>query len=338
MFASARAKLTLWYLLLIVMISGTLSLLFYFRTAAILHLEYERIDQRFQRDINELSEPLKQRALAARRINVEDLQAIERAMVLQLLVINAAIVVVFAVGGYVLSGFTLQPIQEAHEEQRRFVGDAAHELKTPITALKTTLEVNLMDEKLSAQTKHILRENLEDVSNLEALSESLLRLAKVSDQALQLTKLELKKPVMGAIKFLSVRAKQRKIKLAVEFKKLPLNILADQGAILDLCIILLDNAIKYSPDKSHILITADRKGRSAILTISDQGFGISKQHLPHIFERFYRADSVRNVSAHKGYGLGLAVAKKIVQQHHGFIQVKSQENKGTTFVIGLPLA
>jgi two-component system, OmpR family, sensor histidine kinase CiaH len=338
MFASARAKLTLWYLLLIVMISGTLSLAFYFRFTAVLRGEYERIDQRFQRDINDLSEPVRQRALAARRINLEDLRNIRRAMILQLLIINAAIVVVFSIGGYVLSGLTLEPIEEAHEQQRRFVGDAAHELRTPISALKTTLEVNLLDKKLPAATKVILKENLEEVTNLEHWSESLLRLAKVTEQSLVLEKVSLKKAIDGAVKFLAPKAKQKAIKVVTEVKPETTTVKADQGALLDLCIILLDNALKYSPEKSQVVILAQARGRHVVMSVTDQGIGINQYHLPRIFDRFYRVDQSRTAGAQKGYGLGLAVAKKIIQQHHGAISVKSKEGEGTTFSVTLPLA
>lgn len=338
MFASARAKLTLWYLLLIIMISGTLSLTFYIRFAEVLRVEYDRIDQRFQRDANDLSDPVRERALAVRRINLEDLRIIRRAMILQLLIINAGIVVVFSIGGYLLSGYTLEPIEEAHEQQRRFIGDAAHELRTPISALKTTLEVNLLDTKLPARTRTILKENLEDVTNLEHLSESLLRLAKVGEQSLVLEKIEVKKTIAAAVKFLSSRAKQRGISLRIESKPTSILVKADRGALLDLCIILLDNAIKYSPDNTEIIVTAQSRVRHATITFVDQGIGIPKKQLPRIFDRFYRVDTSRTASAQKGYGLGLAVAKKIVQQHHGAISVKSIEGAGTTFVVSLPLA
>lgn len=338
MFASARAKLTLWYLLLIIMISGTLSFSFYFRFASVLRMEYERIDQRFQRDINDLSEPIRERALAARRINLEDLRTIRQAMILQLLIINAGIVVIFSIGGYLLSGYTLEPIEEAHEQQRRFIGDAAHELRTPISALKTTLEVNLLDKKLPTKTRTILKENLEDVTNLEHLSESLLRLAKVTEQSLVLEKTPLKQVIKAATKFLSSKAELRKITISTEVKPDTIVVKADRGALLDLCIILIDNALKYSPDKSQVSVIAVTKGRHAVITFTDQGIGISKRHLPRIFDRFYRVDQSRHASAQKGYGLGLSVAKKIIQQHHGAISVKSVEGNGTTFTVSIPLA
>lgn len=336
-FDSARAKLTLWYLLLILLISSTLSALVYGRVSSILSREYDRLETQFQQQLPELAGPIRQRVIIARRESIADLVAIKRAIFLQLVMVNAGIVVVFSIGGYILSGITLRPIAEVHAKQRRFIGDAAHELKTPITALKTTLEVHLLDPKLSNQTKKMVKENLEDVGNLEKLTESLLKLANVTDQKLPLVPVPIGQIIDSAVKFLQATAKKKKITFAVTKNEATM-VKGDQGALLDLLIILLDNAVKYSPAKSTITITQSTKGRMVLLTVSDQGIGIKKQDLPFIFDRFYRADHARTASKVKGYGLGLAVAAKIIDQHHGTIAVKSTENVGTTFSIFLPRA
>lgn len=336
-FDSARSKLTLWYLLLILLISSTLSALVYGRVTTILSREYDRLETQFQQQLPELAGPIRQRVILARRESVADLVAIKRAIFLQLVMVNAGIVVVFSIGGYILSGITLRPIAQAHAQQRRFIGDAAHELKTPITALKTTLEVHLLDPKLSQQTKKMVKENLEDVGNLEKLTESLLKLASVTDQKLVLEPVPIGQTIEAAIKFLQATAKKKKIAFSVT-KNEAVMVKGDQGALLDLLIILLDNAVKYSHNNSTITITQSTKGRMVLLSVNDQGIGIAKHDLPYIFDRFYRADQARTASQTKGYGLGLAVAKKIIDQHHGTIAVKSTESSGTTFSIFLPKA
>jgi signal transduction histidine kinase len=99
----------------------------------------------------------------------------------------------------------------------------------------------------------------------------------------------------------------------------------------------LDNAVKYSPEKSQIKISAKKGKNQSVIKVTDQGQGISKKDLPYIFERFYRADSARTRQNESGYGLGLAIAKKIVEEHDGKISVKSEENKGSEFKIILPI-
>jgi signal transduction histidine kinase len=109
-------------------------------------------------------------------------------------------------------------------------------------------------------------------------------------------------------------------------------------ALVDLLVIMLDNAIKYSSEKGTVAITAQKTKYHVTLEIHDVGIGIKPREIPHIFDRFYRADTARSTSGNKnGYGLGLSIAKKIVDTHHGSITVKSTQVKGTTFIIKLPI-
>jgi signal transduction histidine kinase len=102
--------------------------------------------------------------------------------------------------------------------------------------------------------------------------------------------------------------------------------------------ILLDNAIKYSPRNSEVKISSVKHGRTAVISVIDKGEGINSADLPHIFERFYRADSSRSKNKSDGYGLGLAIAQQIASAHRGLIDVKSAPSKGSTFIVHLPLA
>ena len=338
MFNSARVKLTLWFSLLLLIISIFLSSIVYFRVSGVVKSEYSRLDQRIQNQWDTLPPQARQRALDSLRISAQDLHQVRERIVRQLILVNSGIFIFFSVAGYILSGLTLSPIKKAHEEQRRFVGDAAHELKTPITALKTTLEANLLDPKLPKVARNVLKMNLHDVSNLETLTESLLRLAQVSDTKLQLVPILVNDTVKSAATFLHSVATKKKIKIKVKKIESSLQVRADQGSLLDLTIILLDNAIKYSPPKSTVTISALKKGRYARIEIRDTGSGIPAKDIPHIFKRFYRADLSRADSQTEGYGLGLAIAKKIISQLHGSISVSSKVDQGTTFMVLLPLA
>ena len=222
------------------------------------------------------------------------------------------------------------------EEQKRFIGDAAHELKTPITALKTSLEVNLMDKDLDTKSHNILRENLEDVASLESLTKSLLHLARLDGQQSKFSEINLTEIIDRAIKHVRPLAKKKNVTLNTNQISQKLMIKGDKEMILDLLLIFLDNAIKFSPEKSQISLIVKPLANQVVIKIKDTGIGIAKHHLPHIFDRFYRVDQARSNSDEGGHGLGLAVAKQIIDQHHGSVSVKSEVGKGTTFTIKLP--
>jgi signal transduction histidine kinase len=126
--------------------------------------------------------------------------------------------------------------------------------------------------------------------------------------------------------------------IALEDKVPGVKVMADAQLLARVVTILLDNAIKYSHDKSKITLRASAKGGYGYLEVKDRGIGIRATDLPHIFDRFYRADRSRSKERTEGYGLGLSIAQKIVEQHHGEILVKSQQDSGSTFTIKLPLA
>lgn len=331
MFASARIRLTLWYLLVILMITSTLSAIVYVRIADVLEQEYIRIEQRINQQMPQFG--YQSRPNYGRRITLQDLDNAKRQIARQLMTINLVIVIIFAVAGYFFSGKTLKPIEEVHEAQKRFIGDAAHELKTPITALKTSIEVNLMDKGLSKQTRNILEENLEDVQSLESLSQSLLRLAKVSDQNLVKTEVDFKKLTARAVEYMEAMAQQRDITIDLQRPRSKLMVMGDEGALFDLILIILDNAIKYSPSGSVIEVSLAKKKNLAELSVTDYGLGISPEDLPHIFDRFFRAEQSRTTQQARGYGLGLSVAQRIVEQQGADLSVISQIGSGSTFTI-----
>jgi len=112
---------------------------------------------------------------------------------------------------------------------------------------------------------------------------------------------------------------------------------ADETSITKLLTILLDNAIKYTPEKGRVTLTSEHSDKALQLTVSDTGVGIARQEQPHIFDRFYRADLARTKDKSSGFGLGLAIAKRIVQLHKGKISVESKLGHGSTFTVTLPL-
>lgn len=256
----------------------------------------------------------------------------------RLLFINVIIFVVGGILSYYFALKILKPIEDAKEAQSRFTADASHELRTPITAMRTETEVALMDTKLSNKdTKELLKSNIEELDKLSALTDELLSLSNFDSNTKDIVKTNfsvsmLIKEVCIGIDSLA-QTKNININQNIESD---LKINADAKRIKELITILIENAIKYSPNDSEITINAIKSKNNFVLSVDDNGIGIPKTALPHIFDRFYRVDSSRTKQSISGHGLGLAIAHEIVKQHGGDISVKSTLNKGSSFVVILP--
>lgn len=238
---------------------------------------------------------------------------------------------------YMLARRTLKPIEEAMEAQSQFIGDASHELKTPLTAIKTSNEVAMRKPKLNlAEAKGVIKQNTEDVSKLQALTDGLLRLVNNKDSDHSIKPVTLQEATTEAMNQVVQLAQNKDISVNDEVPNI--KVLANQQSLAQSITILLDNAIKYSEPKTVITIGGSSNAKSAYLTVNDQGIGIRATDLPHIFKRFYRADRSRNKQQYDGYGLGLSIADKLVKQQHGDITVDSSLGHGSTFTIKLPLA
>lgn len=309
MFKIARIKLTAWYLLIIMGISLFFSLSIYRITTA----ELNRMERMRRPRFEESFLP---------RIRFS------------LIIINLFILSGSAALAWFLSGKTLSPIKEMLDEQTRFITDASHELKTPLTALKAEIEVNLRNKKLTlSQAKALLNSNLEETNKLQTLSENLLKLSRAEKLIFQSVDTHLiAKEAIGRLKSLAVKKHIQIINRVYGIVK------GDKIALTALLVIFLDNSIKYSRINTKIWLTSMTQGKNLEISVKDQGMGISQKDLPHLFKRFYRADQSRSKNSAGGYGLGLAIAKKIIDQHKGIIKVNSRLNQGTTFKLFLSLA
>lgn len=258
----------------------------------------------------------------------------------QLVVLNLFILVFGGGICYWLARRSLEPIERSHLALERFTSDASHELRTPLTAMQTEIEVALMNPKLDTKSaKNLLQSNLEEVNRLGVLSERLLVLARLDEHELPKEPVLVSDILAQAVKSVQpmADAKSIKIKRTLDSKTKNLQFMADKTSIIELIIILLDNAVKYSGDKSQVELTVESKHNKLYLKVSDKGPGINEQDLPHIFKRFYRADQSRTKNTQHGYGLGLALADKIARIHGGDISVKSSPSSGSDFIISLPL-
>ncbi|MEK7594330.1 MAG: HAMP domain-containing sensor histidine kinase [Patescibacteria group bacterium] len=238
---------------------------------------------------------------------------------------------------YYLARRTLRPIETAMETQHRFVTDASHELRTPLTAILTTNEVALRSADLKLpEAKDLIKSNVEEVKKLKDLTDGLLNLAKQNGSGLLIKPVSLQQVVGEAMN--SVIASAQAKKISVDDNVPNIKVEGDKEALVQAVVILLDNAIKYSDNKTTIHLEGHKKDGRGFLAVRDEGVGISPVDLPHIFDRFYRADKSRTNSMADGYGIGLAIAQKIIDQHHGRIEADSTLGKGSVFVIELPLA
>jgi two-component system, OmpR family, sensor histidine kinase CiaH len=343
MFRSARIKLTAWYLLIIMSISIPFSVVIY----QVLKNELDRFERisrfRFERRIyesNVFPKDVRERVFPT-PVVIVDPQVIQEARLrleIILVIINGAIFIVAGGLGYLLAGRTLKPIAEMVEEQNRFISDSSHELRTPLTSLKSSMEVSLRDKNFTLkEAKTLIKESIMEVNKLQSLSDSLLQLAqyqKPSDHVV-FEKIMLDDVIRQAIHKIEPLAKAKNIN--IQARTQPISLQGDKYSLVDLFVILLDNAIKYSPKGSDIGVHAKKIGETATISVKDQGIGIATPDLARIFERFYRADAARSKNEKGGYGLGLSIAQKITQMHGGTIQATSTLKKGSVFTVGLPV-
>lgn len=256
------------------------------------------------------------------------------ALLLNLMLVNLVALIVGGLLSYLLAERTLHPIEENMEAQSQFVSDTSHELRTPLTALRTSNEVALRNKNLKlADAKKVITDNVEDITRLQDLANSMLGLLKDDDKASFQSVVSLQTVTSNAMNMVVNQALAKDI--AVEDGVADISVKGNQQSFAQLVTILLDNAIKYSPKGSKIHLSTEKRGRSVLYIVRDEGIGMDAETLANIFTRFYRAEKSRTTA---GYGLGLSIAKKIVTAHGGKITAASQPDHGTTFTISLPIA
>jgi two-component system sensor histidine kinase CiaH len=261
----------------------------------------------------------------------------EKALLRRLILLNIVTLLIGAGLSYYLARRTLKPIEDSMEAQSQFVSDASHELRTPLTTIQTGSEVALRNPNLTlAESKDLLQQNIEDVAKLQSLTDSLLTLATQDAGNLPTEPVSLQEIVNEAMNRVVSQAQAKSI--AVDDATPPIKVLANRQSLVQAVVVLLDNAIKYSPKGSTIRILGAKKGKQAILKVRDVGPGIRPYDTRRIFDRFYRADQSRSTQHVSGHGIGLSLAKKIVEQQGGEIYVTSAVGKGSVFSIVLPLA
>ena len=225
----------------------------------------------------------------------------------------------------------LDRLSESFNRERQFIGDVAHELKTPLATIRTSVEIALTKDRTKEDYKQVLTETLKDTDRLANTLKNVLDLAwsesdhtNLQNEAFNLTELVYElKDIASKMGHLITGKIEKNILISGNREK-----------IFRAAFNVLENAIKFSPKEGKIIFSLKSDGRNAVIKISDTGPGITSGDLPHIFDRFYRGSKTAKVV---GSGLGLAIASSLVSAHQGTINVESELGKGTTFIITLPI-
>lgn len=229
----------------------------------------------------------------------------------------------------------LARLEAAFQQQRRFTADASHELRTPLTALLGQLELALAEPRTADVYQKMLRRMRDVVEHLIRLVNGLLALSRADSGAIEVHRepVDLAAVIAATIEQLQVRADERGVTLTSAGP--PLIIPADEDLLLQLWLNLVENALAYTPAGGTVAVSWAAHEREVEVHVRDTGIGIAPEHLPHLFERFYRGDAARTRSS--GMGLGLAISRWIVQAHQGAITIDSTVDVGTTVRVTLPL-
>ena len=229
----------------------------------------------------------------------------------------------------------IERLENTFKSQQRFIADASHDIRTPLTVMQMELELLNNRPGLDEKTRQTSERCLREINSMSQLAENLLLLARADAKQLSISKKSfcLDEIVIECLSSMKNLAKIKNINFRFYINQ-KVDLLADESLFRRAIINILDNAIKFSPENETLKISVGEKDNIALFTVNNKGVPIPKETQSKIFDRFHRGDQSRTSS---GFGLGLAIVKAIVDVHNGKIIVKSNEEQGTTFIINIPL-
>lgn len=229
-------------------------------------------------------------------------------------------------------------LEDAFQHINRFSADASHELRTPLTILQLELEAISQQPQLSPEASDQIGSALEETQRLAKIVESLLTLSRLDagEARMEKVRLDLGKLVSSTCEQMRLLAEEKSITVQCDVAD-NIFVEGDRARLKQVIVNLIDNAIKYTPEGGAVLITVSTTSHTVLLEVADNGIGISVDALPHVFERFYRADKARSRES-GGSGLGLAIVKAICSAHAGELRIVSAEGEGSRFTVELPRA
>ncbi len=265
-----------------------------------------------------------------RLYQTEEAKEAEQSIVSFLVILNISILIMGGFVSYGLASSTISSVEAAHKAQARFTSDASHELRTPLAAIKSEIEAVLYSTKHSKkELEDTLGSVHEEIDKMSDLTAMLLDLSRVNTLVFDTSPVEVNHAVQTVVDRLNQPDR------IVYTPSNPIYIKGNELALETVFNILIENALKYSPAKSPVKITVKQSGGRVYVSVTNTGSGIAKADIPHIFESFYRGNTI-NIKQTKGHGMGLPLAKEIVEHHGGRIDVKSTTGKKTIFTVVLP--
>jgi signal transduction histidine kinase len=252
-----------------------------------------------------------------------------------LLILGSIASLLLALASWLLAGRSIKPAQRAWDQQQQFISNASHELRTPLTLMRANADYALRSSSVEEREKS-LHDIVNDVDYMNRLVEDLLLLSRLDAHRLTLAD-----ELIALEDLLSETARQvEKIATAksvgLKVESADGTIQGDRVRLRQVLLILLDNALRFTPSGGTVRLSSKVSGHEVFVTVTDSGSGIPPEHLPHIFERFYQVPG--QIGEDRGNGLGLSIAKGLVEAHHGKISISSQVGKGTTVIIILPVS
>jgi len=250
--------------------------------------------------------------------------------------VTAAVTLAF---GYLLTRVALSPTRTALASQKQFVGNIAHELRTPLSIIKTNTEVALLGDNVPGDMRGILTSTVEELDRLSEIINNLLSLsASIRPEKIEFSPVDASVIAEEVVNKLGGLARTKNLDITLK-KSDWCFVWGNTAAMEQILVNVIKNAINHTGKGGHISVTVEQIGTSHIeIVVQDSGEGISRQDLFHIFEPFYRAEPSRNRIRGGGSGLGLAIVSELVKLHRGKITVRSAINRGTSVVISLPIA
>ncbi len=269
----------------------------------------------------------------ASRIVISDISSVKQGSLFMILAAGALMTIAF---GYVVTRIALNPTRNALSAQKQFIGNIAHELRTPLSTIKMNTEILLLDDDIPKDLQTSLKSNVEELDRISDIINNLLTLNTiVRPEPIEFKNIDLGAVTSSAVKKLSRLIERKKISISErtsDYRTVWGNATALEQVIAN----ILKNAINYTTMHGHVSITIepDYQG-SIVLTMQDSGVGIERKDLFRIFEPFYRGD-VSRTRGTGGSGLGLAIVSELVKLHQGKISIKSAPRRGTTVTVELP--